>query len=262
MNGTITVNANSTITLSSAAGTDAQTVCINTAITDITYAVGGGATGASITAGALPAGVTGSFSAGVFTISGTPTVSGTFNYTVTTTGPCINVSLSGTITVNANSTLSLSSAAGTDAQTVCINNAITDITYATGGGATGASITAGALPAGVTRFFQCRGIHHQGTPTVSGTFNYTVTTTGPCVNPSLSGTITVNANSTISLSSAAATAAQTVCINNAITNITYAAGGGATGASITAGALPAGVTRFFQCRGVHHQWHTDRSRYI
>ena len=245
LNGTITVNANSTLTLSSAAGTEAQTVCINTAITAISYAAGGGATGASITAGALPAGVNGSFSAGVFTISGTPTAPGTFNYTVTTTGPCTNVSLSGTISVNDNSTLSLSSAAGTEAQTVCINNAITAITYAAGGGATGASITAGALPAGVNGSFSAGVFTISGTPTVSGTFNYTVTTTGPCVNPSLSGTISVNANSTISLSSAAATAAQTVCINNAITAITYAAGGGATGASITAGALPAGVNGSF-----------------
>ena len=73
---TLTVNANSAISLSSAVGTNAQTKCINTAITNITYAIGGGGTGASITAGVLPAGVTGSFSAGVFTISGTPTVTG------------------------------------------------------------------------------------------------------------------------------------------------------------------------------------------
>ena len=121
---TITVNPNSTISLSSATGTDAQTTCIDVAINDITYAIEGSATGASITAGAFPAGVTGSYSAGVFTISGTPTESGTFNYTVTTAGPCINVSLSGTILVDANSTISLSSIAGTDAQTVCINNII------------------------------------------------------------------------------------------------------------------------------------------
>src|SRR6185503_9211311 len=156
---------------------------------------------------------------GVFTISGTPTEPGAFNYTVTTTGPCINVALSGTITVNDNSTISLSSASGTEAQTVCINNAITAITYAAGGGATSASITAGTLPAGVTGSYSAGVFTISGTPTESGTFNYTVTTTGPCINPSLNGTITVNANSTISLSSAPATAAQTVCINNAITAI-------------------------------------------
>ena len=113
-------------------GSDGQTVCINNAINGISYAIGGGGTGASITAGALPAGVTGSYNAGVFTISGTPTVSGSFNYTVTTTGPCINASLSGTITVNANSTIGLSS--GPNGQTVCINNAINAIGYAIGGG--------------------------------------------------------------------------------------------------------------------------------
>jgi hypothetical protein len=241
LSGTMTVNANSTISLSSAAATTSQTVCINTAITNITYAIGGGGTGASITLGALPSGVTGTYNAGVFTISGTPTVSGSFSYTVTTTGPCINPSLSGTMTVNANSTISLSSAAATTSQTVCVNNAITNITYAIGGGSTGASITAGALPSGVTGSYNAGVFTISGTPTVSGSFSYTVTTTGPCINPSLSGTMTVNANSTISLSSAAATTSQTVCVNNAITNITYAIGGGSTGASITAGALPSGV---------------------
>ncbi|MEP7164081.1 MAG: T9SS type A sorting domain-containing protein [Ferruginibacter sp.] len=235
-----TVVAQPTLSRTSAAGTDAQTKCINTAITNITYAVGGGGTGASISAGALPAGVTGTFSAGVFTISGTPTASGVFNYTVTTVSSCTNVSLSGTITVNANSTLSLSSAAGTNAQTFCITNPLTTITYAVGGGATGASITAGALPAGVTGSYSAGVFTISGTPTATGSFSYTVTTTGPCTNPSLSGTITVNANSTLSFTSAAGTDAQTKCINTAITNITYLVGAGGTGATVT--GLPTGVT--------------------
>ena len=73
------MNPNSTFTLTSAAGTTSQILCINNAITNITYAVGGSATGASISAGALPAGVTGSYKTGVFTISGTPTASVIFN---------------------------------------------------------------------------------------------------------------------------------------------------------------------------------------
>lgn len=97
---TITVNANSTISLSSPVGTDAQNACINSPITDITYSIGGGGTGASITAGALPAGVTGTFASGVFTIKGTPTVSGTFNYTITTSGPCGNATKTGSIVVS------------------------------------------------------------------------------------------------------------------------------------------------------------------
>ena len=240
LSGSITVTANSTISLSSAAGTDAQTKCINTAITNITYAIGGGGTGASITAGALPAGVTGSYNAGVFTISGTATVAGSFSYTVTTTGPCVNNSLSGTIDITAASTISLSSAAGTDVQTLCVNSTITDITYAIGGTGTGATVT--GLPPGITGSYNAGVFTISGTVLASGTYFYTVTTTGPCANPSLGGTISVAANSTIVLSSAVGTDAQTKCINTAITNITYAIGGGGTGASITAGALPAGVT--------------------
>ncbi|MEW5677563.1 hypothetical protein ABGT15_14730, partial [Flavobacterium enshiense] len=72
-----------------------QTVCINTAITDITMTTTG-ATGATVTG--LPAGVTGSWAGNTVTISGTPTASGTFNYTVTTTGGCPPATATGTLT--------------------------------------------------------------------------------------------------------------------------------------------------------------------
>ncbi len=85
-------------TLTSGVGTDAQTVCINTSITSITYTITG-ATGGSVTGGALPTGVTASFSAPTLTISGTPSASGVFNYTITLTGAS-TCSSSGTITVN------------------------------------------------------------------------------------------------------------------------------------------------------------------
>ena len=94
----VTVSPANTIALSSAVGTDGQTICINNPITNITYATLG-ATGATFSG--LPAGVTGSWLANVITISGTPTVSGPFNYTVTLSGGCATVTATGTITVNA-----------------------------------------------------------------------------------------------------------------------------------------------------------------
>jgi hypothetical protein len=96
----VTVNPNANINLTSAPGTDDQTVCINSSITDITYSISGGGTGAGVTG--LPSGVTGAFSAGVFTISGAPTTAtgSPFNYDVTTTGTCTQTTAHGTITVN------------------------------------------------------------------------------------------------------------------------------------------------------------------
>jgi hypothetical protein len=91
-----TVTPDNTITLTSAVGTDAQTKCIGTAITTITYSTTG-ATGANVTN--LPAGITGAWAGNVVTISGTPTASGTFNYTITLTGGCGIVTATGMITI-------------------------------------------------------------------------------------------------------------------------------------------------------------------
>ena len=87
-----------TVNLTSVAGTDNQTICIGPAITDITY-YSADATGATFSD--LPAGVTGSWTSPevTITISGTPTESGIFNYTINLTGggDCI---ITGTIEVN------------------------------------------------------------------------------------------------------------------------------------------------------------------
>jgi gliding motility-associated-like protein len=227
--GTITVTDNATIALTSGAGSDNQTLCINTPLViNITYSVGGSGTGGSVTG--LPAGITGVYGGSVITISGTPTATGVFNYTVLTTGPCVIPTATGTITVTGDGTLTLTSAAGTNNQTRCINVAITNITYAVGGTGTGGSVS--GLPPGVTGVFAGGVITISGTPTAPGTFNYTVTTTGPCLTPQATGTITVNDNSTIALTSAAGTNNQTICINTSITNIDYLVAGGGTGATI------------------------------
>ena len=231
--GTITVQT-LTLTLSSATGTDAQTLCINTPIANIQYTAGGPVTG--VTAAGLPAGLSTNYGGGIFVISGTPTVSGTFNYKVIATGTCTPDTVLGSLTVNAAASIALSSAAGTNAQNGCNNTVITPITYTITNG-TGAAITAGALPTGVTGSFSGGVFTISGTPTVVGTFNYTVTTSGGCASSSASGTITTTTQ-TITLSSGSVS--PLVCINTAITSIVYTIGGTATGATVS--GLPAGIT--------------------
>ena len=94
---TATVSPNNTITLSSGAGSDAQTKCKNTALSNINYSTTG-ATGATITG--LPTGVTGIWTNNLFIISGTPTVAGNYTYTITLTGGCGTTTKIGTIIVN------------------------------------------------------------------------------------------------------------------------------------------------------------------
>jgi hypothetical protein len=98
------VCTNGTLALSSP-GSNMLTVCANTGITLIVYTVGGSATGATISP-TLPDGLSGTYDSveKTFTIYGTPTAAGIFNYTVTTTGtasPCTEATATGTITVSA-----------------------------------------------------------------------------------------------------------------------------------------------------------------
>ncbi|MGB0897088.1 MAG: gliding motility-associated C-terminal domain-containing protein [Flavobacteriaceae bacterium] len=96
---TVTASCSCILTLDTA--NNNQTVCENTAITDIQYTVGGDATSATISG--LPPGVTGTYVGGVFTISGTPTssIGSPYNYTVSTVGCTPEMTATGTITVNA-----------------------------------------------------------------------------------------------------------------------------------------------------------------
>src|SRR5204862_81235 len=163
-----------------------------------------GATGIGAPTG-LPAGVTATFAANTITISGTPTAAGTFNYSIPLTGGCGNVTATGTITVNDVNT----AGAPSSSPTVCLNTAIAPaITIATTG-ATGIGAATG-LPAGVTATFAANTITISGTPTASGTFNYSIPLTGGCGSVNTTGTITVNPRPTV-------TAPATVCAGSTAT---------------------------------------------
>jgi gliding motility-associated-like protein len=84
--------------------TSPQLYCINAAINPITFNIGGFASDVLITTGNLPLGLIGTYNNGVFTINGTPSELGTFNYTLTTVGGCsAPASYSGSLTIILNS---------------------------------------------------------------------------------------------------------------------------------------------------------------
>ena len=145
-------------------------------------------------------------------ISGTlaPSVTtGTYSFTLTTYAgvapSCVATStIDGSITLKASSTLVLTSAASTASQTVCVNSAITSITYTYGGGATSAQVAGqtmvvDGLPTGVTATISntAKTITFDGSPSVTTTYttvyNYTVSSVGPsgCPEAVLYGSITV-----------------------------------------------------------------------
>ena len=92
-------NTTPVITLTSAVGTLNQNICNDgvTPITDITYTITN-STGATVFN--LPNNVQSNYLGGVLTISGIPSVEGTYTYIVKTTGSCVEETTTGTITVN------------------------------------------------------------------------------------------------------------------------------------------------------------------
>jgi len=230
--GTGTVNATGSMTVTAAntvsSASSSPTLCISTALTNITHNTTG-ATGIG-TATGLPSGVTATWSSNVITISGTPTASGTFSYSIPLTGGCSSVNATGTIVVNPANTVTSASST----PTLCISTALTNITHNTTG-ATGIGTPTG-LPTGVTATWSANTITINGTPTASGTFNYTIPLTGGCSNVSATGTITVTPANTVS----AASSSPTVIYNTAMTTITHTTTG-ATGIGTVTG-LPTGVT--------------------
>ena len=126
--GTITVIANNTAGVASSS----PTLCVNTGLTDITHSTTGATSIANdgvLGANGLPAGVSATWFADTITISGTPSASGIFNYSIPLTGGCGSVDATGTITVNGASTAAVISGSAS----ICLGSS-TNIQIAITGG--------------------------------------------------------------------------------------------------------------------------------
>ncbi|MEQ7800927.1 putative Ig domain-containing protein [Pedobacter sp. ASV1-7] len=162
----VIVVAPTTISNATVATAYSQTITASGGITPYTY---------SVTGGSLPAGLTINNTTGI--ISGTPTAGGTFNFTVTARSYSTGIGAPHTssrayeLVVNA-PTLTLNPASMPSATAYV---SYSQILTASGGTAPYTyAITLGSLPDGLT--LSTGGVL-SGTPTASGTFNFTVTGT-------------------------------------------------------------------------------------
>ena len=240
-----TITATDTV---SASGSRAYSVTINAAITvnpaslpsttvgaaysqTVSASGGNGSYTFSVTAGSLPTGL--SLTAATGAITGTSSAAGTFNFTVTATdGLGAMGARAYSVVVNAAITVTPASLPAST-----INVAYSQSISATGGTTPiGFGVTAGALPPGLAL---AAGGALSGTPTSSGTFNFTVTATDAVgVTASRSYSLVINAAIAVNPASVAAGT-----VGAAYSQAISSTGGtGATAFTLTAGALPAGLS--------------------
>ncbi len=194
---------------------------------------GTGAATFAVTSGALPTGLTLTGATGV--ISGTPTATGTFNFDVTatdtvgsTTVKSYSVVINPAISVSP-STLPASTINVAYSQTISATNGTGTKTF---------SVSSGSLPAGLSLDTNTGVL--SGTPTASGTFNFTITATDT-VGGTGSQAYSLVINTAISVSPAtlpdwtinAASYSQTVSASNGTGSKTF---------SVSTGSLPTGLS--------------------
>ncbi|WP_309919932.1 putative Ig domain-containing protein [Xanthomonas sp. 1678] len=190
----------------------------------------------TLSAGALPAGVTVNSATGA--LSGTPTVAGNFNFSLTatdsTTGSAGQASQSYSLSIVsptlsiAPPTLPTGTAGSAYSQTLSASGGTAPYSYA---------VSAGALPTGLSL---AAGGALAGTPTVAGSFAFTVTVTD-------AGSFTAAQAYTLSIAAPTLSVAPPTLpsgtVGNAYSQTLSASGGTAPYSyAVSAGTLPAGLT--------------------
>lgn len=221
--GTIVIKDNSTISLVS--GNPDPIVCEGSAFaTPIQYAISP-TTSTLVMAPTIP-GVTFDPTTGI--ISGVPSQSGVYNYTISSSEGCSNV-LSGVITVTSDQDISFIS--NNPTQTACQNSPIDPVVFSVSPGVNDVTITP-SLPAGLGYSVNLGIVTISGTPTnaMGVSQNYIVRTVGSCgVAASESFTLDILQEAMITVTSDASTINQSICQSGSIEPITFTIGGGATG---------------------------------
>ena len=177
-------------------------------------------------------------------ISSSNTTGSSPNYTTTLTGVAISSPITFGIGPNATPTVSLTSVAGTDAQSTNTSTAITTITYSWGGAATGASVTwtgtsgSNTPPTGIS-VTTSGSVSISGTASVAGSYGYTVTTVGGSPAATATGTLTITATPAVTLAAISSVGSSNVysgTTDNAIINFSVAVTSAST--SVTGLSLP------------------------
>ncbi|MFD1602333.1 hypothetical protein ACFSJW_18840 [Flavobacterium artemisiae] len=222
--GSIIINPDSAVSTAS----NSPIVCVNTNLGTITHSTVG-ITNIGTPSG-LPSGVNASWASNTVTISGTPSATGNFNYSIPLIGDCGTVYATGTITVNPGSFVSSSNSSST----FCINRPM-GVAHSTFG-ITSISGSPSGLPSGVNVQLTANNLNITGMATETGVFNYSIPLSGSCSTVYATGIIIINPDSAVS----AASASPTVYANTNLTAITHSTTG-ITNIAGTPSGLPLGV---------------------
>jgi len=240
--GTIVASASVTINLTAPLVIQTSSLpngTANTAYSQTLQSTGGkGTVTWSLASGALPTGLTLSGATGA--ISGTPTVPGAYDFTVTATDSSspAQVVTSGSLSITINAQLTINTTSllnGTVnsaySQTIATTNGTAPFTW---------SVNSGSLPGGLTLAASTGVI--SGTPTTAGAFNFTVKVVDSS-NPAqtvISGSLSITINAQLTIN--------TTSLPNGVVNTAYSQTIGHTNGTapftwtVNSGSLPPGLT--------------------